>query len=52
MDELLFLNVLLFSRLVFIFNDHQLSGKSTTILVSAQAAFCLLIFSVGWATVL
>lgn len=48
MEELLFLNGLLFSRLVFIFNDSQLPRRAITLLVSVQAALCLLLFTVGW----
>lgn len=52
MDELLFLNGLLLSRLVFIFNDGRLSGRAITLLVSVQAALCLLLFTPGWPAVI
>lgn len=52
MDELLFLNGLLLSRLVFIFNDGRLSGRAITLLASVQAALCLLLFTLGWPAVI
>ena len=52
MDELLFLNCLLLSRLVFIFNDSHLPGRAITLLVSVQAALCLLLFTLGWPAVI
>ena len=47
MDELLFLNGLLLSRLVFIFNDGRLSGRAISLLASVQAELCLLLFTPG-----
>lgn len=52
MEELLFLNGLLFSRLVFIFNDSHLPRRAITLLVSVQVALCLLLFTVGWPAML
>lgn len=52
MDELLFLNGLLLSRRVFIFNDGRLSGRAITLLASVQAALCLLLFTPGWPVVI
>jgi hypothetical protein len=52
MEELLFLNGLLLSRLVFIFNDVRLPGKTLTLVLSAQAVLCFLLFGLGWPAVL
>jgi hypothetical protein len=48
MEELLFLNGLLLSRLIYIFNDGRLSNRTLTIFVLSQVALCLLVFNVGW----
>ena len=48
MDELLFLNGLLLSRLVYVFNDGRLSSRTLIIFGLIQVALCLLVFTVGW----
>lgn len=52
MAELLFLNGLLLSRLIYIFNDEHLSRNAQRILGIAQAGLCLLIFTAGWPSLL
>ncbi|MES9943947.1 MAG: hypothetical protein ABW080_03195 [Candidatus Thiodiazotropha sp.] len=48
MEELLFLNGLLLSRLVYIFNDGRLSSRTLIIFGLVQVVLCLLVFAVGW----
>lgn len=48
MEELLFLNGLLLSRLVYIFNDGRLSSRALIIFGLLQVALCLLVFTGGW----
>jgi hypothetical protein len=48
MDVLLFLNGVLLSRLVFIFNDSRLPKRSKITVGIVQIALCFLVFSFGW----
>lgn len=49
MDVLLFLNGLLLSRLVYIFQDRPLRTPGLILLGVIQAMLCFIVFSSGWA---
>jgi hypothetical protein len=48
MDVLLFLNAVLCSRLVYLFNDSRLPGRTLVIVSLIQVALCFLVFTPGW----
>jgi hypothetical protein len=52
MDVLLFLNAVLGSRLIYLFNDSRLPGRTLGIVGLIQVALCFLAFTAGWLPVL